>query len=257
MQKFLFQTVAFLLSSGIISAVTGLSPRVELWNNELSGSIVGAGGQGRANIVKKGDQAPGFGVDLHILGFSSRLSYQPIDYRTTLNVQSNLTFDGQAYQINDSLNYQMDWNTWDWTYRFINTGAFGSKLNLLAGLQWIDATVSVDGTRNGVAVASSSFSEKIPLPYIGLEAEVGLKDNLRLQSSFKLLELDIAGNELSFSDAQLGLRYLFDGKSEQFGALFLGYRKREFDVTVNQGDPDEAHVDFQLDGLFGEFRFHW
>ena len=257
MFKTLIPSTIFFLFCTIISAVTGLSPRVELWNNELSGSILGAGGLGRADIVKKSDHAPGFGIDMHILGFSSRLSYQPIDYRTTLNVRSNLTFDGQAYQVNDTLNYRMDWNTWDWTYRFVSTGAFGSKLNVLAGLQWIDAAVSVDGTRGGDPVASSSFSENIPLPYVGLEAEVSLKQNLRFLGAFKLLELDIAGNELSFADSQLGFRYLFDGKSERLGAIFLGYRKRKFDVAINQGDADEAHIDFELDGLFGEFRFHW
>ena len=101
------------------------------------------------------------------------------------------------------------------------------------------------------------FRSNIPLPYVGLEAEVSLKQNLRFLGAFKLLELDIAGNELSFADSQLGFRYLFDGKSERLGAIFLGYRKRKFDVAINQGDADEAHIDFELDGLFGEFRFHW
>jgi len=247
----------FILFTSALSAVTGLSPRVELWRNELSGSILGAGGSGKAIIQRKNDNAPGFGMDLHILGFSSRISYQPIDYRTTLDVQSNFRFDGQNYAINDTLNYQMDWNTWDWTYRFINTGAMGSNLNLLVGLQWIDAAVSVDGARGTTALPTSSFSENLPLPYVGLEADIGLRDSLRFHGSLKILELGLGGNELSFQDTQAGLRYLFDGESEQMGSLFLGYRKRRFDIRVNEGDLDEAHVDFELDGFFGEFRFHW
>ena len=133
----------------------------------------------------------------------------------------------------------------------------GSNFNFIVGLQWIDAAVSIEGIRGAGAAPTSRFDETLPLPYIGFETDIALQDAWRLVGAFKILELSLAGNELSFQDAELGIRYLLDGESDQMGSIFLGYRKRNFDVTVNEGDLNEAHVDFELDGLVGAFRFHW
>jgi hypothetical protein len=238
--------------------ITGFTPEVEVWKSELSGNVLGAGGAGRGTILADEDNALGFGGNLHILGFSSKLSYQPISFDTTLTVDANFTFDGKAYQTQDNLNLKFKWDSWDWAYRWGSFGGDMALMKLQVGLKVVDAGVNLSGTRLGGAVAPTvNFEETIPIPYLGFAGDIKLKDAWRFSSSFKYLDLSVADNDVSFLDFRVGLRYLINGKNNGKGSLLLGYRKQDLSVTASKGKADEAQLDFSLDGPVAAFQIHW
>ena len=106
---------------GITSAVTGLTPAVNLWDSQLNGSIQGSG-TGKASFEKDTDRALGLSLNMHFLGMSSRLQYQPFSYNARVNVNSNFQFDGRNYQTGDQLQLEMDWKQWDLEWRLSHLG---------------------------------------------------------------------------------------------------------------------------------------
>ena len=254
-------SILFLLSLYLQSVgycVTGFTPEVEVWKSELSGKVLGAGGAGQGTIKADEDNATGFGANLHIMGFSSKLTYQPASYDTNLTVDTNFTFDGKAYQVQDSLNLKFKWDSWDWAYRWGSLGGDLALMILQFGLNVVDAGVNLSGTRlAGGAAPTVNFEETIPIPYLGFSGDIKLKESWRFASSLKYLDLSVADNDVSFLDFKVGLRYLINGKDDGKGSFLLGYRKQDLSVTASKGKADEAQLDFSLDGPIAAFQIHW
>lgn len=247
---------------GITSAVTGLTPAVNLWDSQLNGSIQGSG-TGKASFEKDTDRALGLSLNMHFLGMSSRLQYQPFSYNARVNVNSNFQFDGRAYQTGDQLQLEMDWKQWDLEWRLSHLGwnrsdTGGFDLSLAAGLKVVQAGVKLSGSRIGGAVAPTvNFDETVPVPYLGATVNARLSEYWRFESNVKYLDLSLSDTSVKHEDYLLGLRYYTDPESEKLGSFFFGWRQQAFDLTVNEGANDESRLDLKQSGLQASYQIHF
>ncbi len=246
---------------GIANAVTGLTPSVNLWDSQLNGSIKGAG-QGSASFEKDTDLALGFALNMHFLGTSSRLQYQPFSYNSRINVNSNFQFDGRSYQTGDQLQLEMDWKQWDLEWRLSHFGlnradAGGFDLKLSAGLKVVQAGVTLRGTRAGGVAPTVNFDEIIPVPYVGLSGSARLSEYWRFETDVKYLDLSLGNTSVKHEDWSVGLRYYTDPESEKLGSFFFGWRQQAFDLTVDEDANDESRLDLKQSGLQASYQIHF
>jgi hypothetical protein len=238
---------AFLGSMSMSFAGSGVSPWVNYWDSELSGSFGNNNATGK--IVKKSDKSLGFGAKLHILGTKLNLSYIPLEYDSTIT--GAMTFKGQAYATGANLRFK--WNTIDWSRGFFRIGSGSTAtFRFLGGIQVVEAEARVSQT----GIASKDFDETIPIPYIGITGDVRINDKLRFETTAKVLDLSIGDNDVEYADYEIGLRYFPKANAKNKGSLFVGYKSKNLDVLVDKGSAtDEAKFDIEMEGMFVSYRF--
>lgn len=252
--------VLFLILTNASQAVTGLTPSIMLWGSELSGSLKDS--NGFANIKRESNVAPGLSINLHFLGTSTRWEYQPFSYSTKVNVASNFSFDGSTYQVGDQLDLEMDWKQYDLEFRMASfgwdrpdTGGFDAKFS--TGIKLIQAGLTLSGKRGNGQAPKVQFDEKIPVPYLGVNANLRLSGHWRLDSNVKYLDLSFDETSVKHHDWSIGLRYYTNPKSEKIGSFFMGWREQVFDLMVNKGAADESRLDLKQSGLHASYQIHF
>lgn len=260
MRRLLVAGLVLALSSDL-AAWSGITPELRYWQSSLDGSLF-SNNAGNATISGDDSASIGVGLNLHFLGFSSKLTYQPVSYNSALSVNQNFQFDGQNYNVGDQLLMDLDWNTLDWQYRWghfgwdkSGTGGFDAKF--LVGVQVVDAAVKIQGSRAGVAVANSNFSETVPIPYIGFEGNVKVQDHFRLEVSHKRFDLGVGDHDVSYADSEFGLRYFPTKDHEKLGSFYLGYQMKDMRAVFNENQNNESGINFDLKGLVASYRIHF
>jgi len=235
--------IAFLVCCS--SACAGES-LIYWWDQDFSGRISGDLGSatGTGTIAKANSREFGFRSSSKIFGMEFELGYIKLDNATTIDGTFN--FGGVEFNTNSHLNFDV---TIYELFPKINLAKLkDSSLKFIYGLKVLDVGATVTDTF--VLGRTERFDETIFLPQVGFHGAVRLTDTIRIDGSYKWLDLEISDIDVRAVDMQLGLAYrMSDG-----GDAVLGYRKFEYNVARDAGSPVEQRLDLESAGLFFGLR---
>ncbi|MBW7877323.1 MAG: hypothetical protein H3C47_15200 [Candidatus Cloacimonetes bacterium] len=233
-------------------AFTGMTPSLNVWDAALSGQLGLGAGQGI--IQKRSTRSIGASLDLHILGYRSRLQYSPLDLNTPVSSTRGFTFRGANYLPADRLNLNFKWNTLDLEMRILNIGEDNLRMELVGGIQSNQTRVQLQASNRAL---SSDYSGTVVIPYFGLRSEMKMTEHLNLMGTAKLMDLEVLGNRIDYLDADISMRYSLAKNSDHLGSFIFGYRHRELNLRLDQGKANEGVMNLELKGPYAAWRIHF
>ncbi len=246
MKRMFLLFICFLAVLGIVLPVSAfeLGVRGYYWFPELSGDIrVDDAGIVGTELNLEDD----LGVDdesypiIEVLAGIGRhhlsLSFYSADYEGDVVLSQDITFDGELYQANERIVSNLEYDNYDFMYRYdvINLENFlaGGSLGLVARLMVFDGSASI---ASATVTAKEDFTA--PIPMVGANFHVGiLKD---------IIEARVLVTGIGYSD-----NTAFDGQAEisltpfPFLDIHGGYRFFKIDV-----EEDDVKFDFDNSGLY-------
>jgi len=111
------------------------------------------------------------------------LRYAPLKYEGSTTKTTTVDFHGQTFDANAKIDSDLELTQTDvqYTYWLLNMKT-GARLGLVGALKNVSAKASLKGEVSGVS-AEESESLSVPIPMVGVSAEVGLGDLVRLTAT--------------------------------------------------------------------------
>ena len=233
--------------------LTGHVKIVENKNLPNSGEIIDFGRDTR-NLDKK--KVPGLKLSYRVGGRASvDFNWTKIEQNGVLTVARQ--FKGKNYAANADFEINNSMYDLVWKYRFShNVEESGREKSYVAGLLGIKASdmeLKLSGDVAGVA-QNTSYSENIPVPYIGVEAGTYIGENLYLKGYFRYLKLNnIKDYDAKHADYDVSLSYKLSNKNgNQDIFMDVGYRQVSYDVD---GKGNDVELKYKGPYIGLEFRF--
>ncbi len=189
--------------------------------------------------------------DRQFLAFGqARLGFAPLeiglsffDYSQTGTGTGGITFLGTNFTSNVRSDFQIRG-----VQGTVGLDVFNSewvRVGVLAGVDFLDVDLRVDGTAGGITT-SQRIDESLPVPVVGLRADVGIIPNLRVGGQVVGLDLNVSDYDARLVDWELGLHWSPFPVVE----VFAGYR----DMSIQFAGPLDSNNDVDVDvGLSGPF----
>ncbi len=233
--------------------LTGHVKIVENKNLPNSGEIIDFGRDTR-NLDKK--KVPGLKLSYRVGGRASvDFNWSKIEQNGVLSV--NRQFKGVNYGANADFEINNSMYDLVWKYRFNHkveeSGREKSYVAGLVGIKASDMEFNLSGNVAGVR-QSTSYSEKIPVPYIGVEGGTYIGEKLYLKGYFRFLKLDgVKDYDVKHADYDVSLSYKLSNEDcNQDLFIDVGYRQVTYEVD-GKGNDVELKYKGPYVGL--EFRF--
>lgn len=218
----------------------------DYWFTSLSGDIT-SGASGTKLNFKDNLNTEGYnsaGIKLHIEFGDHLLSlgYTPLSYSGT-SIDGTVIYQGQIFDVALPAESGLRLNMTDlqYTYWLVNSslGAF-AKLGVSAAIKSLDFAGFVDGTTTTGASARQEASKSVTIPMVGVRAEMGLGDLVKV--TFSGLGVGYGGN--SFIDAMAAVEV----SPIPFVGVALGYR-----TVFVKLNADDAELNATASGPFVGF----
>ena len=226
---------------------------VENKNLPNSGEIIDFGRDTR-NLDKK--KVPGLKLSYKVGGRASvDFNWAKIEQNGVLSV--NRQFKGVNYGANADFEINNSMYDLVYKYRFSHkveeSGREKSYVAGLFGIKASDMEFKLSGDVAGVR-QSTSYSEKIPVPYIGVEGGTYIGEKLYLKGYFRFLKLDgVKDYDVKHADYDVSLSYKLSNEDcNQDLFVDVGYRQVTYEVD-GKGNDVELKYKGPYVGL--EFRF--
>ena len=233
--------------------LTGHVKIVENKNLPNSGEIIDFGRDTR-NLDKK--KVPGLKLSYRVGGRASvDFNWSKIEQNGVLSV--NRQFKGVNYGANADFEINNSMYDLVWKYRFNHkveeSGREKSYVAGLVGIKASDMEFNLSGDVAGVR-QNTSYSEKIPVPYIGVEGGTYIGEKLYLKGYFRFLKLDgVKDYDVKHADYDVSLSYKLSNEDcNQDLFIDVGYRQVTYEVD-GKGNDVELKYKGPYVGL--EFRF--
>ena len=233
--------------------LTGHVKIVENKNLPNSGEVIDFERDTR-NLDKK--KVPGLKLSYKVGGRASiDFNWTKIEQNGVLTVAKQFkgkNYDAQAdFEINNSM-YDLVYK-YRFSHKVEESGREKSYVAGLFGIKASDMEFKLSGKVAGVD-QSTSYSETLPVPYIGIEGGTYIGEKLYLKGYFRYLKLDgIKDYDAKHADYDVSLSYKLsnqDGNQDLF--LDVGYRQVSYEVD-GKGNDVELKYKGPYVGL--EFRF--
>jgi hypothetical protein len=113
----------------------------------------------------------------------------------------------------------------------------------MVGVKFSEAFISVSGQNvAGTAYFEDSWSEKFPVPYLGITGGGQLSKNLWLKGHIKYIKVNAGGNDALHHDYGINLALKLNPNSESTEWFVdLGYNNVKYDVD---SDNDNAELKY-------------
>ncbi len=233
--------------------LTGHVKIVENKNLPNSGEIIDFDRDTR-NLDKK--KVPGLKLSYKIGGRSSvDFNWTKIEQNGVLTIARQ--FKGKNYAANADFEINNSMFDLVYKYRFTHkveeSGREKSYVAGLFGIKASDMEFKLDGDVAGVR-QNTSYSENIPVPYIGVEAGTYIGENIYLKAYYRYLKLNnIKDYDAKHADYDVALSYKLsnkDGNQDIF--VDVGYRQVSYDVD---GKGNDVELKYKGPYIGLEFRF--
>ncbi len=216
-------------------------------DGSIAGTVDGVGQKVDMDRDLDLDDSDNFTAEIALLLGNSRLSlnYLPIEFSGTGTLSVAGTFNGQTFNVNDSVKSEMSIDLYDigYTYYFLNMDDLPSRIQLgiEVAVKVADAEVSFEDQTLGFVETETVTA---PIPTIGARARVGLADFISLTGRIGYLEYD----ENHFVDAEAQIEF---SPVPTLG-IYGGYR--HFELKIDESD---IFIETDFSGPFAGafFRF--
>lgn len=198
-------------------------------NGSIAGTVNGVGQKVDVDRDLNLDDSENVTAEIALQWGNSRLSfnYLPIEFSGTGTLSVAGTFNGQTFNINDTVKSEIAIDLYDigYTYYLLNMDDLPSRvqLGLEVAVKVADAEVSFNDQTLGFVETETVTA---PIPTLGARARVGLADFLSLTGRIGYLEFD----ENHFVDAEAQLEF---SPIPTLG-IFAGYRY--FELRIDESD---------------------
>jgi len=172
------------------------------------------------------------------------LNYYNIPRKSTHTIDRDITFDGQTYPVNATVNSFFNTAIYQITYGYAVLAKPDYELGLLIGTHLVDGTAGMAiNSGLGTISGSTNFSFIAPLPDLGIWGGYAFND--RLAVNFDLTYLALAVGDISGRIFAYNLLFIY--KLGERLNLSLGYSGLNFRVDVNKTNAD-GHFKWGYDG---------
>jgi outer membrane protein len=162
------------------------------------------------------------------------LSYTPLDYSASTNIQKPINFNNKTYTAGSSVNTDLHLKMLDAEYQYdllnFENILAGFSINLLGKIKYLDGEAKMNSTLTGEQ--KQTFA--IPIPMVGAGAHIGLIAKI-LEARAKVAGIGYSGNY--FVDALADIAFT----PFPFTRLSAGYRYMKIkidNVSDTYGDMD-------------------
>lgn len=222
-----------------------------VWFHRLTGSLGGRMGGSRVDalIAGAGRTQPGFAVTLKTFGsLTLDLAYTPLAVDTTFRSSRAFTFGGASFGVvqDGRLDYRLP--IYEATLRSIVLESRWLRLCLAGNLKVARADIQLT-----TAGQSRRLALTLPIPMVGIGAQLNASRSIKLYGSFKLLDLGLGAASTKVHDWDVGLIGDFlQAIAGHTLRLAGGYRRLSVALAVEQDQDDEASLDIRHEGPFAE-----
>ncbi|MCO4783830.1 MAG: hypothetical protein KC646_15995 [Candidatus Cloacimonetes bacterium] len=245
----------FLLNIIPIFSWSGLTPSVRYFRSTLSGNFKTSTGIA-SDLSKVSNQSMGADLKLHILGTNLRFRYEPLSYRSKLNVKQTFQFQGKSFNVGDSLNLDLEMNSFDFQYGLSKSSFMKSSFYLGSGLNIIQTKANISGSRALTPLASAEISEYLPMPYIVGNASYEFMKGWSLFGEYRWLDFSMFKNRLASKDLEVGIKYHMNAANVVGSNLFIGYKSRSQDLALDTGRNNPT-IDLNHKGFIASYDFRF
>jgi len=168
---------------------------------------------------------------------SLKYSFFQLDRTANRVIDKTFMFGDTEFQVNANITAGFDFSLHSVSYGYALHSSDDSRLDVLAGIFYVDTAVSVSEPNLGIA---ESLDAAGPLPVVGLNYEKKLSGPWNLGANATVFKLDIGDYNGLVLDARIRIDYQF---TDRF-ALGLAYNWQRLDVGV---EGSTATGDFKLD----------
>lgn len=214
---------------------------VNLWNQELSGSVGGTvtGLNGSASVNPDKDSS--FGVSGNLGKWE--LAFNSLDNNTSATVNATFRFDGNTYLAGDTLTIKHEVKMFDVFRRWTLGSSENGQAHAVFGFKVLDFDSQV--TSRTIAGLSGKLDETVPVPMIGVGGTFGPRDGIHGFAGFRLIDLGVSDVEAKLFDYSLGVAY----QPNEQTRIALGYRSFNMDIEITDVG-DSGRIDLENEGLF-------
>lgn len=240
MKRFLAAVAASLLIAGFAADSHALEfgVRGALWFPDISGAVrTTTAGVPESDIDLKNtlgiqDENLPFVEAFFSFGNSTlRLGYTNLDFSGSRVLNQNITFNGQAFAVAETVSTQIDISMIDasWQYDILrpSLGVGSVNLGLLLQVKYVDGDVRLTGSATGTTVESF----RAPIPMVGAAFGAGLVKNL-VRADIRGAGIGFSGNHLVDVDAYVSITP-FPFVKLQGGYRYLGLKIDEADILAS------------------------
>lgn len=209
----------------------------------LAGTVNGVGQKVDVEDDLNLDDSETFTGELSLNWGNSKLSfnYLPIDFSGTGTLTVSGTFNGETFEIGDTVSSDMTIDLYDigYTYYLLNFDDLPTRfqLGLELAVKIADVDVKMQNI-DGINPFTETESVTAPIPTIGARTRIALADFLGIVGRIGYLEYD--DNHFLDAEAQIEFSPL------PTVGIYAGYR--HFDLLV---DEDDIFVETEFSGPFG------
>lgn len=234
------------------------SAEVMYWDAALSGHVqvgelVTGGNTNRIDLEDDAnmddDSVVGINLSYKLAGRTTlEFAYSNQENDSNFRLTQNFEFDGKTFQANADIKMDLKnaWYNVSVAKTFVDQNHNGLNSLLLKGRLGVkvnDAEIDVQGTDSlSGLVESKSWSETLPIPYIGIEASSQMTDILGLYFNFNFFKATISDYDAVYRDLTLAVKARLNrGCKDKELYLNLGYRSVKYDV---KGDGDAILMEY-------------
>ena len=250
-----FYLILFLLSFSQLFSWSGLTPSVRYFRSSLTGEFKTSNGLA-STIAKTTNQSMGVDLKVHILGTNLRFRYEPLTYRTALNVNQSFSFQGKSFAIGDQLEFDLEMNSFDFQYGLSKSSFLKSSFYLGSGLNIIQTKTKISGTRGANVLSTASSSEYLPMPYIVGNAAYEFMKGWSAFAEYRWLDFSILKNRLASKDFEIGIQYKMNPLNVASSNLFFGYKSRKQDLSLDYSGSQPS-IGLNHKGFLASYDFRF
>lgn len=169
---------------------------------------------------------------------SLRYAYVPLKWDGSKTLNKSITFGGTTYAVSTPVESELklDYHRLGYQYNFIDT--LNNKLGVIFEVKYFDGEARLKATSSGIDKAESF---KVPLPTVGLAAQVGLPFVFSVGA--EVTGVGYSGNYLVDGEAGVNI------KPAPFVVITAGYRLLKLKI-----EQDDDKADVTVKGPFVQLR---
>ncbi len=178
-------------------------------------------------------------ITLELGSHKLRYSYMPMKWDGSKTISKDIVFKGKTYTASTVVDSELDIKYHRLTYEYDIIDTLDNRLGILLEVKYFDIDASL---KDSTLVLDESESIKVPLPSVGLTANIGLPLLLNVGGEVTGVSL---GNYGYIVDAEAAVNF----KPLPFITVSGGYRYLKLHVEVNDDEGD-----FELNGPYALLR---
>ncbi len=176
-------------------------------------------------------------------------SYMDLSRSGTGTLARSLQFGDQTYNIATTVDSKLDINFYRFAYSYYFINQANLELGAAIGVQVPDIDASLVDTNTNI---SEAYSGTVPIPTVGLRANVSVLPNLSLRGSADLFSVSVGDFDGSLMDVSVKAEYRI---LDTLG-IGVGYNKFDIDGSLQNTSEDFAtNLNYDGASVFLNLRF--